>query len=132
MCSRSKVALFWIGSWTWGLPLELFGALGTLLMLCLGAEPIYSNGFVVNVFGTNWGGLEGGTFIFVQNNAPEWLLKHEKGHGLQNLIFGWLTPIIVTIPSAVRYWYRRILKISQPDYYSIWFEKQANKMGERL
>ena len=132
MRSRSRRILFWLASWTWGLPLEMFGALVALGLLITGRKPAYEGGYIAFRFGDGWGGLEGGTFIFLEGNPPDYLVRHEKGHGLQNLMFGWLTPLIITIPSAVRYWHRRIHNIRYPSYYSIWFEKQASDLGARI
>lgn len=45
-------------------------------------------------------------------------------------------PFVISIPSAIRYWYREILsrvdfqKYKQlPDYDAIWFEGQATRWG---
>ena len=37
------------------------------------------------------------------------LIRHEGGHGIQNIIFGVLMPFLVSIPSFIRYWYRKHL-----------------------
>ena len=62
------------------------------------------------------------------------MLYHESGHGIQNLLFGPLMPFVVSIPSAIRYWYREyLMKVKKikcwnlPDYDSIWFEGTATK-----
>ena len=63
------------------------------------------------------------------------LITHEYGHSIQNLYWGWLMPFVIAIPSATRYWYRKIMiklnKKLTTSYYDIWFEKQASELGYR-
>ena len=51
-------------------------------------------------------------------------------------MWGILMPFVISIPSAIRYWYREIIyrtnrtKYSKlPPYDSIWFEGQATSLG---
>ena len=86
-------------------------------------------------FGDNWGGFEGSFFIFVANNmGEEWTehtRQHEFGHSFQNALFGPLTIFIVTIPSIIRYWYRRLFPSKcSTKYDDIWFEGSATCAGE--
>lgn len=64
------------------------------------------------------------------------LMKHEQGHGLQNIYWGVLMPFVITIPSAIRYWYRRALtargRIDLVPYSAIWFEADADRRGAEL
>lgn len=61
-------------------------------------------------------------------------MAHEAGHGLQNIVWGFLFPFVVCIPSAIRYWYRELKyhrKHIKPktEYDDIWFEGQATRWG---
>ena len=125
---------FNILSWTWGLPLTLIGGVVMIVLIIAGKKPKkWGYCYYIEV-GEYWGGFNLGMF-FIINKNPSYLTKcHEFGHGIQNCYFGWLTPFLVTIPSAIRYWYRRIRaknghKITT-SYYSIWFEKQASILGK--
>ena len=120
-------------SFTWGLPLSLIGSLVALVLLTLGYKPIpHGYGYCFKI-GESWGGLNLGYFSFICKDAPERTPKHEFGHGLQNCYYGIFTPFIVTIPSAIRYWYY-MLKYAQgtpvtTPYDAIWFESQATEWG---
>lgn len=137
-----KTILFWLISFTWGLPLTLVGGICALYMLATGRKPHkygYFIYFVTKMHGCGW---EGGPFFFVGEDCQfsEHLKAHEVGHGsIQNWIFGPLTLIVCTIPSAVRFWYREIIKkikhikeADLPPYESIWFEKTATDWGYKF
>ena len=136
--TKSKTVLFWILSLTWGLPMTLFGAVIALALLVMGYKPKRFYHFIYFEVGEDWGGMEAGVFFFVNKNPSVHIKQHEAGHGLQNIVFGWLTPFIVSIPSAIRYWYREYLVRRKgykyemlPDYDAIWFEGQATRLGEK-
>ena len=126
--------LFYILSLTWGLPLTLVGAGVALVLTLKGYKPkLYAYG-VYYEMGERWGGLNLGLFCFTQKDAPKSTKNHEFGHALQNCLYGIFTPFIVTIPSAIRYWYRvyrqRKGLPNITPYDAIWFEKQATEWGE--
>lgn len=131
-----KKVMYYIISWTWGLPMTLMGAVVALILLVTGHKPQH---FYYNTYfevGEHWGGLEAGMFFFKEKNKSLHIKQHEAGHGIQNLILGPFMPIIVSIPSAIRYWYR-IIKVRHnpncvlPPYDSMWFEGWATKLGEK-
>lgn len=127
-----KKILFWVASFTWGLPMTLFGCIVALILLCLGYKPKRFHYFIYFEVGENWGAFEAGCFFITDKNPSLFTKQHEAGHGIQNIMFGFLTPFIVSIPSAIRYWYRELTPNKKhPDYYSIWFENQANKLGQK-
>lgn len=77
-----------------------------------------------------------GCFWFVANDSDRGddplnsFMGHEAGHGLQNIIFGPFQIILVSIPSAIRFWYRELKyyrkgKTPPTDYDSVWFEGMA-------
>lgn len=123
-----KKITFYILSLTWGLPLTAFGAIIAMCLVTIGYRPIRHGGCFCFVVGKNWGGLEGGLFFFVDES--ECCKDHEFGHAIQNCCWGILTPFVITIPSAIRYWYFKIFNPKKP-YYSIWFENQATVLGQK-
>ena len=132
MNSISKT-VFYILSYTWGLPMTLVGHLVELVMF-LFSHP--SRRYVCCreiVVGHGWGGCTVGRTILRADDA-ESVLPHEHGHAVQNCFFGIFLPFIVCIPSASRYWYREFMKRTGkggklPPYDSIWFEGQATHLG---
>lgn len=136
--NKLNKVLFWAASFTWGLPISFVGSIVALALLIAGYKPKRFHWFICFVIGENWGGFSCGTFMFVSRKAKQRTLQHEAGHGLQNIMFGFFMPIVVSIPSAIRYWYREILKKvntekykTLPDYESIWFENQATRLGQK-
>lgn len=128
--------LYHILSWTWGLPLNLVGHIVAFVLLRMKYKPQKWGGCHYFVVGENWGGFSLGSIIVVDKSYDEYALNHEFGHSIQNCYYGFLCPFLVSIPSCVRYWYQRIVvsfgikeESELPDYYSIWFEKQANELG---
>ena len=66
------------------------------------------------------------------NKSTNSLNKHEFGHTFQNTLLGPFFPILVGIPSAIRYWYQAIrTKQGKQNkaYDSIWFEDAATQCG---
>lgn len=133
---KKHVWLWYVLNLTWGLPMTLFGALISLGLLISGHKPRKFMNVIEFDFGNNWGGLEGGIFIFVANNmGDEWTLHtrcHEYGHSFQNALFGPFTIFLISIPSVIRYWVRKFQskKGKQlPSYDEIWFEGSATDIG---
>lgn len=132
-----KTVGLWLGSLTWGCVMTTFGIVVALVLLLAGCRPYVFHGFLCFEVGEHWGGFEGGPVFVVQKNAPYSLKSHEAGHGLQNLLLGPLMPFLVSIPSAVRYWYRVFRRRkgggeTLPPYDSIWFEGWATGWGMRF
>lgn len=101
-----KTVIFWVLSCTWGILMTLFGLIVALGLLIACKKPHkFGYGFYFEV-GHNWGGLEMGPVFLVQKNSTLSLKQHEAGHGIQNIWFGPLTPFLISIPSAIRYWLR--------------------------
>ena len=78
--------------------------------------------------GKNWGGLEMGWFFICSKNSSEGLKNHEVGHAIQNATFGGLRMLMLSIGSALRYWWREIFG-AKTSYDSWWFEGQATELG---
>ncbi len=131
-----KGLLFWVLSLTWGILMTAFGLLVSLVLLIAGVRPSRWRWFLCFEVGAGWGGFECGPMFVVERGAPESMRCHEAGHGVQNILFGPLMPFLVSIPSAVRYWARRIAlargRRDLPPYDGIWFEGQATRWGTKL
>ena len=120
-------------SFTWGLPVTLAGCVAALAVRIAGYGCSRFGYCYLFRIGRGWGGFSLGIFIFASEDLDERLLWHEHGHGVQNCIFGPAMLFVVSIPSVVRYWYRRLSKKkTHRPYESAWFEAQATKKGLRL
>lgn len=98
--------LYYILSFSWGLPLNIFGGMVYLVLRIIGCRPKKFGWCQYFEIGYGWGGFEAGCVFVCAKDSSERLKAHEFGHSIQNCYFGFLTPIIITIPSAIRYWYR--------------------------
>lgn len=130
-----KRILFYIVSITWGALLSIPGLIIMLCLLPFGRVKVY-HGRLCGVVGSSWGGFNLGCCFLVCKEAQnsDYTCGHECGHGLQNCLWGPLTPFVITIPSAIRYWYRNwaLAKGKKlPDYDAIWFEGQATEWGKK-
>jgi len=116
--------------------MNLFGLIISFIFLISGHKPekfgpyIYYRCKKLDGFG-----FEAGMF-FVIGKTSDSCKQHEGGHGLQNIIFGPLTPFIISIPSVIRYWYRdfkyyRKHIAPKNSYDDIWFEGQATSWGKK-
>ena len=128
--------LFWILQLTWGIIMNIIGLIAFLVLVIIGHKPIKFHQMVYFVIGNNWGGVNLGFCTIVSRASGENTLRHEHGHFIQNALYGILFPFIVAIPSFTRYHYRNWVVRTEkkkrselPDYYSVWFEKQASDFG---
>ncbi len=132
--SQMNPFLYWFIQLTWGLPLNLVGAMMALLLLATGYKPQLFGYAIYFEIGRNWGGVNFGGFFFVQKHAGLPIKKHEYGHSFQNMMLGVLMPLLVNIPSAIRYHYRNYRKAKgyplQP-YDRFWCEGWATKLGDK-
>lgn len=132
--------IFYLLQLTWGLIMNIYGLLVTIVMLITLHKP---HGFGPNYYfilrHAKACGFECGICFCISKDCSENnLMLHEAGHSIQNLIFGPLTLFLCAIPSLIRFWYREIIyKIDAerywklPSYDSFWVEHQATKLGER-
>ena len=126
--------LYYLLSFTWGLPSTLAGLLFAFVLLCCGKRPTMYGPCICFTCGKNFGGLCTGIVMIVCRTADDRLKNHELGHSLQNLRFGFLMPFLVSAPSSLRYHTRRIIRKLFPKkcmkpYDSVWFEGQATRLG---
>ena len=81
-----------------------------------------------------WGGLEMGLMFIRDQKSIESVNAHEFGHTFQNCLFGPFMLFLVSLPSAIRYWYRELKyerkNLTCPtDYDAVWFEDAATQCG---
>ena len=130
-----KKSIFYVLSFTWGIILTLIGLVVAAVLLCAGKKPKKWGWCYYFEVGEGWGGLELGIIFLTSKNPSVHTRNHEFGHAIQNCYFGPLMPFIVCIPSAVRYWYRRIRRAkglpNKTAYDDIWFEGQATRLGTK-
>lgn len=131
-----KRFLFYFLNLTWGLPLNIVGFIVAVVLLLAGKKPKrWGDCFYFEVGKTNWGGLELGIFFLTSKNPSIHTRNHEHGHAIQNCFFGVFMPFIVNIPSAIRYWYRRIREkkglVNKTDYDAVWYEHTATMLGTK-
>ncbi len=79
------------------------------------------------------GAISLGRFIILNTgySSDEKTKKHEYGHSLQSLYLGWLYIIIVGLPSIIRAFAWKLLKLDSASYYRGYPENWANKLGFR-
>lgn len=121
--------LYYLLACTWGILLTLPGVLITLVLLICGKKPIPYYGIYYFEIGASWGGLEMGLMFLRDTTSWNEVNRHELGHSYQNAILGPFMPFLVSIPSAIRYWYQRLKKGPHKPYDAIWFEGSATDIG---
>ena len=126
---------FYLLSLTWGLLMNLAGGIAAAAMLLTGHKMHRFGPCFYFEHGKDWGGMDWGMFIVVCKGADQRLLSHELGHAMQNCRFGPFMPLLVGLPSSLRYHFRKLQKKvtgkePKTPYDSIWFEAQATKLGQ--
>lgn len=97
---------FWFLSFTWGIIMTALGLLITVVLIVIGKQPKTFHRYVRIEIGKSWGGFNMGSFIVTSENPTLYTKQHEAGHGIQNIMWGPLMPFVISIPSAIRYWFR--------------------------
>ena len=134
MNTKMSAFKFYLLSFTWGLPVTLLGCIMALVCVICGKKPKKWGYCYYFEVGEHWGGTELGIFFVKDSSNSTHIKNHEHGHALQNCYFGPVMIPVISLPSFLRYWYRRIIvKINKnkklPPYDSIWFEGQATRLG---
>jgi len=124
---------FYLRSFTWGLPVNIAGAIAALCLLTTGHKPERFGNCVNFSVGTNWGGGSMGIFMITCRNASRQLKEHEHGHSIQNCFYGPFMPLI-NLRSSSRYLYRACVQClmrhqALSPYDSVWFEREASELG---
>lgn len=125
---------FYALSLTWGGLLTAIGLFVSAVMLLTGHKPRkWGYCWYFEVGKKNWGGCEWGPVFLKDRFEGEHIKNHEFGHGIQNCFFGPFMIFLISMPSSIRYWYRRIRtwrkKPLKTAYDDIWFEGQATRLG---
>ena len=125
---------FYLLSFTWGILMNAAGLIMALVMLVTGHHPRRFGPCIYFEQGENWGGMSWGMFLIVCKDAGGRLLAHELGHAMQNCRFGPFMPLLVGLPSSLRYWFRKLWKQiigrePKRPYDAAWFEGQATRVG---
>lgn len=126
-------SLFYLLSFTWGLPMTIVGCIVAAVLLASGKKPKkwgYCHYFEV---GEGWGGVSLGMVFLTSKNPSVHTRNHELGHSHQNCIYGPFM-IIISLMSAGRYWYRQLKYYRYgltpaTEYDSAWYEGDASKTG---
>ena len=85
---------FYLRSFTWGLPVNVGGAVAAAALLATGHKPDHFGSCLHFSIGKGWGGGSLGVFIFTCKNPSKHLLEHEHGHSIQNCYYGPLMPFM--------------------------------------
>lgn len=124
--------LYYLLQFTWGLPMNFIGSIIALVLVCCGKKAYRYGWNYCFELPINFG-LELGIFFIAPINGSTHTKNHEHGHAIQNIYFGPLCVGMVSIPSAVRFWFREIQYIvkkpPKTKYDDVWFEGQATKSG---
>lgn len=125
--------LYYLLQFTWGLPMNIIGALAYILLHVILRYPTYwrRNMLCIQI-PPRFGGMNLGMFCVFGTDCYD-VLNHEYGHSIQNMWWGFLMPFVIGIPSMIRYWYRElVVRMGRPlktAYDDIWFEGQATALG---
>lgn len=131
--------LFYLLTFTWGLPFTFLGLIAALFLRLKGHKPKKHGYCYYFEIGKNWGGVNLGLFFIVDRHSNERIRNHEHGHAVQNCYLGPFMLILVALPSLIRSRYRAYLtdKKGVPEntlkpYDSVWFEGQATRLGNEI
>lgn len=125
--------LYYLLNFTWGFLTTFIGLLVILVLLPFKRPSRFCKTIYVMI-GKHWGGVEIGMIFLRDSTSWNVTSCHEYGHTFQNAILGPFMIFIVSIPSAIRYWYWQIKytskNITPPHQYDdIWFEGSATEIG---
>lgn len=127
--------LYYLLSFTWGLPMNIAGGLVALVLLCCRKKPKWYGWNLCFELPVNFG-LSLGVFFIAPIGGSTHTKNHEHGHSIQNIYFGPFAVGVVNAPSAARFWIREIQsrRGNKPNtlYDEIWFERQATLSGTAL
>jgi hypothetical protein len=93
--------------------INFFDRTGTLIMMC----------FEKNI------GVSFGPLIFIGESPMEKTVNHEIGHSIQSRRWGLLYLLVIGLPSIIRAFLWRILKLDAKTYYRGWPENNADRLG---
>ena len=140
-----KTFMYMICQCTWGI---LQTVMGLIVFLAYSRNKHY---FYHGALVTEWknsSSVSLGMFIFIAEKPYKKLMKeyslqelsdrllvHEYGHTIQSLILGPLYLFVIGIPSVLwanLFWFKRKRKVERISYFSLFTEKWANHLGEKV
>lgn len=130
-----KKTLFYTLSFTWGMLMTVIGLIVALVLKMFGFKAKKHGWCYYFEVGNNWGGVNLGVVFLTSKNPSEHTRNHEHGHALQNCLWGPLMPVVISLPSATRYWKRHFQQKRGEQlepYDSVWYEGQASSWGTKL
>jgi len=129
-----NLALKRILFWVWSQPQTAIGYLIQFFVVMFNKVVIIDFDAVRAIyFGSNWGGVSLGKFIFMCKEMlfEDKYTKHEFGHSMQSLYLGPLYLLVIGLPSILRALYVTINPKSSATYYNFYTEKWANYLGDK-
>ncbi|MBQ9746784.1 MAG: hypothetical protein IJW21_08185 [Clostridia bacterium] len=139
MYAKLPKPIFYVLTFTWGLPFTLLGLMAALALRIRGYKPKKHGYCFFFEVGEHWGGVNLGLFFIVDKHSTAAIRDHEHGHAVQNCYLGPLMLPLVALPSLIRSRYRAYLTDkkgvdarSLPPYDSAWFEGQATRLGREI
>ena len=127
--------LYYLLHFTWGIIMATIAGLtaGVLAFVNLFTKNIQFkryHGVLEIRFFKNWGGCDLGLVYLRDTTSLESVSEHELGHSFQ-VWLGIFFPFVVAIPSAIRWWIRRLQpnKAHKP-YNAFWAEDAASQCGK--
>lgn len=128
--------LYYLLLFTWGIIMAIVaglvaGVLAFVNLFTKNMEFKKYKGVLEIRFLKNWGGMDLGLVYVRDITSAESVSNHEVGHSYEIPWMGPLFPFAVAIPSAIRWWIRRLQPNKQhKPYDSAWFESAASECGE--
>lgn len=140
MPNKKQLAIFYLLSFTWGIIVSLVGLFVLLFVKIFMNKEVdiftVAGRIAIRFKNIHFGGLSLGVVYLVDKGNSRHTHKHELGHTIQNMWMGPFFPLLVGIPSAIRYHMWSYLSKRYMDKYgetleydSAWFEGQATKLG---
>lgn len=129
-----KFILALIIQFTWGILQNIVGLLGYIILLSTSCKRYIYKNSIITVIPGGWGGVALGMFIFICEGCKGTSLdddpiNHEYGHTIQSMILGPLWFLIIGLPSGIWYNMDKYREKHGVDYYSLYTESWANKLG---
>ena len=139
MNAKLPKPVFYLLTFTWGLPFTLLGLFAALFLRLRGNKPKKHGYCFYFEAGEHWGGINLGLFFIVDKHNSKAIRNHEHGHAVQNCYLGPFMLFVVALPSLLRSRYRAYLIEKKgvdartlPPYDSVWFEGQATQLGNEI
>ncbi len=107
----------------WSLPQNLLGLL--LRQIYKGNDSQYEDAIVRRSVKMQ-GGISLGKYIIINQWSGKKTVQHEYGHCIQSKYLGWLYLVMIGLQSIL---HAALCKCKNHNYYDMWFEKWADKLG---